>query len=64
MSFYWLNDSGTLGFEIVTPGFEIVTLGFDLVTRVTRILLNVSFILLFGRKVLERYFCFIVREWK
>ena len=33
LSFHWLNDSGTRGFELITRGFELITRGFKLVTR-------------------------------
>ena len=30
LSFYWLNDLWTRGFELVTLGSELVSLGFEL----------------------------------
>ena len=33
MSFHWLNDSWTRGFELATRGFELVTRKVELVTH-------------------------------
>ena len=30
LTFHWLNDSWTHGFEIVTHGFELITRGFEI----------------------------------
>ena len=38
LSFHWLNDSWTRGFELVTRGFKLVTRGFEIVTRKVELL--------------------------